>query len=66
MFAWIKEDIIGVIFLIALAGLLYIYKTRGFAKSGKYAKPSNIFFLVSDNIVRTVICLATLERIRNE
>ena len=44
MFAWIKEDIIGVIFLIALAGLLYIYKTRGFAKSGKYAKPSNTFF----------------------
>ena len=44
MFAWIKEDIIGVIFLIALAGLLYIYKTRGFAKSGKYGKPSNLFF----------------------
>ena len=44
MFAWIKEDIIGIIFLIALAGLLYIYKTRGFAKSGKYAKPSNLFF----------------------
>ena len=44
MFAWIKEDIIGVIFLIALAGLLYIYKTRGFATSGKYAKPSNTFF----------------------
>jgi len=44
MFAWIKEDIIGVIFLMALAGLLYIYKTRGFVKSGKYAKPSNTFF----------------------
>ena len=44
MFAWIKEDIIGVIFLIALAGLLYTHKTRGFAKSGKYAKPSNTFF----------------------
>ena len=44
MLAWIKEDIIGVIFLIALAGLLYIYKTRGLAKSGKYAKPPNTFF----------------------
>ena len=44
MLAWIKGDIIGIIFLIALAGVLYIYKTRGFAKSGKYAKPSNNFF----------------------
>ena len=40
----ITENIAGIILIILLVGLLYIYKTRGFTKHGKFAKPSNIYF----------------------
>ena len=44
MFAQITENLVGIIFIIFLVGLLYIYKTRGFSKSGRFAKPSNTYF----------------------
>ena len=44
MFAQITENLIGIIFIIFLVGLIYIYKTRGFTKRGKFAKPSNTYF----------------------
>ena len=40
----ITENIAGIILIILLVGLLYIYKTRGFTKHGKFAKPSNTYF----------------------
>ena len=40
----IIENIAGIILIILLIGLLYIYKTRGFTKHGKFAKPSNTYF----------------------
>jgi len=40
----IAENIAGIILIILLVGLLYIYKTRGFTKHGKFAKPSNTYF----------------------
>ena len=44
MLAQITENIAGIILIILLVGLLYIYKTRGFTKHGKFAKPSNTYF----------------------
>ena len=44
MLAQIAENIAGIILIILLVGLLYIYKTRGFTKHGKFAKPSNTYF----------------------
>ena len=44
MLAQIIENLVGIILIILIAGLLYIYKTRGFTKHGKFAKPSNTYF----------------------
>jgi len=44
MLALITENLLGILLIIFLVGLLYIYKTRGFAKSGRFAKPSNTYF----------------------
>jgi len=46
MLAQITENIAGIILIILLVGLLYIYKTRGFTKHGKFAKPSNTYFWI--------------------
>jgi uncharacterized membrane protein (DUF373 family) len=40
----IAENIADITLIILLVGLLYIYKTRGFTKHGKFAKPSNTYF----------------------
>ena len=44
MLAQITENLAGILLIILLVGLLYIYKTRGFTKHGKFAKPSNTYF----------------------
>ena len=44
MLSEIIENLVGIILIIFLVGLLYIYKTRGFAKGGRFAKPSNTYF----------------------
>ena len=44
MLSQIIENLVGIIFIIFLFSFLYIYKTRGFAKSGRFAKPSNTYF----------------------
>jgi len=35
---------VGIIFVILLVISLYIYKTRGFAKRGRFKKPSPEYF----------------------
>jgi len=35
---------VGIIFVILTVILLYIYKTRGFAKTGRFKKPSPEYF----------------------
>tara|TARA_B100000963_G_C22390701_1_gene564345 strand:+ start:158 stop:346 length:189 start_codon:yes stop_codon:yes gene_type:complete len=44
MLALITENLLGILLIIFLVGLLYIYKTRGFAKRGRFSKPSNTYF----------------------
>ena len=54
---FIKEDPVGVVFLLFIFGLLYIYKTRGFTKRGFYSKPSNLYFWFQVGLlVLLVIC----------
>jgi hypothetical protein len=43
MFSVITDNLVDIIFVIALVFMLYIYKTRGFG-SGRFRKPSNTWF----------------------
>ena len=53
MFSVITDNLVGIIFVIALVVMLYIYKTKGFG-SGRFRKPSNTSFWVQ------IIILAVL------
>ena len=45
MFSVITDNLVDIFFLMAVAVILYIYKTRGFGRS-RFRKPSNTYFWV--------------------